>query len=517
MELSTAVVSDICKRAGFYSTPDLNERLYLQCKGICEIQGLDAFVHAKAVWLEGNCISELRGLEHNTEVLSLYLARNTIREITGLDNMACLAKLDLADNLISSVRGLEGCRSLQDVNLAKNNLKTKADVLGLLACTDTLSSVDLSGNPLGDPGVLDVLAALPHLASLRLQGTQLSKTLPACRKTLIVRLPRLRALDDTPVTDVDRNAAAAFLSGGCDAERRVRADARAAEEARNAGQAARFDAMVEDARRRRAAGAPRAHSEYYAANHGAAAVAAAAAGGRRVCSVSEEVVEGVCGVEDEMRVRDAMRQGSLRPRTEVEAAGLVGGNAARRAAEEAAAAAAQTESDVGVGSDWASDDCDAEAEEEARLRVARDEGRLARDRRAAERRLRRAPAARRADDAGGVCSGAQELARRAIARAAGTGAVRVEEEEEVDAAENSGAQDDVCAAGAGGGTEEDYLTRKLREQAEESAWAQGVRGGRAEVEVEVEVEVEGKKAGPAAAAGSHHVDPFLGGDVEALD
>eukprot|EP00754_Rhynchopus_humris_P035997 Rhum_TRINITY_DN17729_c0_g1::Rhum_TRINITY_DN17729_c0_g1_i1::g.166430::m.166430/K19750/DNAAF1, LRRC50, ODA7; dynein assembly factor 1, axonemal len=302
MELSTAVVSDICKRAGFYSTPDLNERLYLQCKGICEIQGLEAFVHAKAVWLEGNCISELRGLEYNTEVLSLYLARNTIRDITGLDNMACLAKLDLADNLITSVRGLDGCRALQDVNLAKNNLKTKADVLGLLACADTLSSVDLSGNPLADPGVLEVLVGLPHLASLRLQGTPLSKTLPAYRKTLIARLPGLRALDDTPVSDVDRNAAAAFLSGGCDAERRVRADARAAEEARNAAQVARFDAMIEEARRRRAEGAPREHSEYYAANNGAAAATrgGGGGGGGGVGSVSEEVVEGVCGVEGEM-------------------------------------------------------------------------------------------------------------------------------------------------------------------------------------------------------------------------
>ena len=209
MELTKQEVLRVCRQTGFYTTPELNEKLYLQCKGYSEIGGLEEYTGAKAVWLEGNCISEIKGLHNCRELLTLYIARNMISEIEGLENQNNLAKLDLSENLIKKISGLEGCPNLTQLIIAKNYLSKAEDLQGLTSCPK-LRTLDISGNKLQDgENVLKFLATFPELVSLRIMGNSMR----LARRELITTLKNLKSLDDTPITPLEREAAEAYLKG----------------------------------------------------------------------------------------------------------------------------------------------------------------------------------------------------------------------------------------------------------------------------------------------------------------
>ena len=73
-----------------------------------------------------------------------------------------------------------------------------------------------------DAGVLDLLAQMPNLRVVYLQGNPCIKNIKSYRKTMIARLKELTHLDDRPVFPDERRTAEAWFRGGLDAEKAER-------------------------------------------------------------------------------------------------------------------------------------------------------------------------------------------------------------------------------------------------------------------------------------------------------
>jgi hypothetical protein len=61
----------LCKEQKLYSTPSLNDKLYLHFKGFNKIQNLDVYTGLKTIWLEGNGLSKIEGLDECVEMRCL--------------------------------------------------------------------------------------------------------------------------------------------------------------------------------------------------------------------------------------------------------------------------------------------------------------------------------------------------------------------------------------------------------------------------------------------------------------
>jgi len=57
----------------YYSTPELNDCLYLHYKGFRKIENLEEFTGLKVLYMEGNALSTIENLEHNVNLRCLYL------------------------------------------------------------------------------------------------------------------------------------------------------------------------------------------------------------------------------------------------------------------------------------------------------------------------------------------------------------------------------------------------------------------------------------------------------------
>lgn len=92
-------------------------------------------------------------------------------------------------------------------------------MIGLLECP-SISVLDISDNYIDDPAIVsEILEKMPKLAVLYLQGNPVCKKIQNYRKTLIVKIPTLKYLDDKPVFDEDRRFAEAWSRGGIQEER----------------------------------------------------------------------------------------------------------------------------------------------------------------------------------------------------------------------------------------------------------------------------------------------------------
>jgi len=78
----------------------------------------------------------------------------------------------------------------------------------------------MKDNYISDPAILpEILEKLPNLTLLECKGNSFRDKIPDFRKTMIARLPKLRYLDERPVTEEDRRRAHAFAEGKLPAER----------------------------------------------------------------------------------------------------------------------------------------------------------------------------------------------------------------------------------------------------------------------------------------------------------
>ncbi len=75
-----------------------------------------------------------------------------------------------------------------------------------------LRSLDLTDNKIADEKVLpEVFEKMPNLAVLYLHQNEVCKKIEHYRKTLIIKLPKLKYLDDRPVFEEERRFAEVLL------------------------------------------------------------------------------------------------------------------------------------------------------------------------------------------------------------------------------------------------------------------------------------------------------------------
>lgn len=216
-EMTKPLLRKLCKDNGLYTTPSINDKLYLHFRGFSKISNLEEYTGLKALWLEGNGLTEISGLEHQTLLRTLYLHENLIERIEGLDSQVDLDTLNLSKNFIKVIDNLSHMKKLTSLNLANNLISRVEDIMHLVHLP-SLQTVDLQQNKIDDVGIVDIVGQLPDLRVLYLQGNPVVKKIPHYRKTIIARCERLKYLDDRPVFDDERRRVTAWakviLAGG---------------------------------------------------------------------------------------------------------------------------------------------------------------------------------------------------------------------------------------------------------------------------------------------------------------
>lgn len=189
---------------------------YAHFQGFQRIEGLEAYVNLKALWLESNGLTRIENLTPLASLRCLYLSKNLIERIENLECLRELNTLDLSDNRITRLSGLAHLPQLASLNLSRNQLESSDDLQELAHCTQ-LTNVDLSHNRIEDPAVLSILQQIPQLRALRITGNAVVSKTKFFRKVYISSLPQLAFLD-RPIFPVERAAVAAWSEGGSEAE-----------------------------------------------------------------------------------------------------------------------------------------------------------------------------------------------------------------------------------------------------------------------------------------------------------
>ena len=239
---------------GYPFALELNEILHLNHLGVQTIENLQLVPELQCLYLEGNSIETIENLDACPNLRCLYLARNYVEEIENLDMLKQLRTLDLSENRITTVENLEACDSLDTLNLRGNKLASADSIRHLTACK-ALKSVDVSKNRIaGSTDVVDVLLQLTNLTLLRAFENPFVKEVSGYRKTVLGNMQWLSYLDDAPAFDKDKRCAAAWLTGGVEAERAERDVIRAEEEATRQKNRENFQSIIAEAEARAARG-----------------------------------------------------------------------------------------------------------------------------------------------------------------------------------------------------------------------------------------------------------------------
>ena len=208
--MTSALLKKYCKDNGLYSTPSINDKIYLHYKGFRCIQNLDEYVNLKCIWLEGNGLSRIEGLDKLTILRTIFLQENIIEKIENLDYQLELDTLNLSKNYIKKIENLSHLKKLTSLNLSHNQLTSAADIKQL-AELEAIQTIDVQYNKIVDTEIVEILSSLPDLRVLYLIGNPVIKSIKHYRKTLISKCKALKYLDDRPVFDDERRRVEAWM------------------------------------------------------------------------------------------------------------------------------------------------------------------------------------------------------------------------------------------------------------------------------------------------------------------
>ena len=241
-----------CKERQQYTTPRLNDNLYLQCFGFEKIENLEEYTGTKALWLEENNLRSIENIGHMQLLRCLFLQSNAITRIASLSRLKSLQMINLSNNLISRLENLAGIPKLHTLEISRNRLTTLSDISHLLLCR-SITVLDLSFNRLSDARSMTVWEGMQNLHVLYLQGNpvtqQIADVWGGYRKYVLARIPALTFLDERPVQTNEHRTCAAWNSGGIELEMAERALIHDESETAHSLQANR--ARIEETRERR--------------------------------------------------------------------------------------------------------------------------------------------------------------------------------------------------------------------------------------------------------------------------
>lgn len=209
---------DLCKQLSLYSTPYLNTCLYLQYKGFVKIENLEEYTGLTALWLNNNGIRVIENLNHLIKLKCLQLQNNFITTIEGLHCLTNICTLNLSYNRIKRIENLSCLPRLSTLQISHNCIQDDSDIIHLVDCTE-ISVLDISGNSLHDPKVVEIFSKMKNLRVLNLVGNPVTRNIPNYRKVVLLNTPNLTYLDNRPVWPRERSCVAAWGKGGAEAER----------------------------------------------------------------------------------------------------------------------------------------------------------------------------------------------------------------------------------------------------------------------------------------------------------
>ena len=245
--MSKAELEKVALEHGGYSTPCLNDTLYLHFKGYQRIENLTEYAGLKSLWLHSNGFSKIENLNTLKELRCLFLQNNSFTKIENLNGLISLVQLDLSENSIACVEGLSHLACLKTLNLSKNLLNDAESIRHLTECTE-LSAIDLSKNQLSGEDVIDCLARISSATSINMVGNPVVSKVAYFRKKVVVACKLLRYLD-RPIFDDERASTEAWAHGGPDAERETKAKLQQGKRDKERNSLLEFRAWQESVRR----------------------------------------------------------------------------------------------------------------------------------------------------------------------------------------------------------------------------------------------------------------------------